>query len=78
MFLNFQLLVLVCRATFFFSLCFLPQVEWTPRYPDSKEGRVSLYEQSLEASGYGVHAANHTGVFPPQRQWDPFEVREAV
>ena len=36
------------------------------------------YEQSLEASGHGVHAANHTGVFPPQRQWDPFEVREAV
>ena len=27
------------------TLCFLPQVEWTARCPDSKEGRVSL--QSL-------------------------------
>ena len=24
------------------TLCFVPQVEWTPRCPDSKEGRVSL------------------------------------
>ena len=24
------------------TLCFLPQLEWTPRCPDSKEGWVSL------------------------------------
>ena len=24
------------------TLCFLPLVEWTQRYPDSKEGRISL------------------------------------
>ena len=29
------------------TLCFLLQVKWTPRCPDSKEGRISL--QSLNA-----------------------------
>ena len=24
------------------TVCFLSQVEWTPRDPDSKEGRISL------------------------------------
>ena len=31
-------------------LCFLPEVEWTTRCPDSKEGRVSL--QWLNAGSY--------------------------
>ena len=34
------------------TLCYLPQVEWTPRCRDSKEGRVSL--QWLNAGSYFI------------------------
>ena len=34
------------------TLCFLPEVKWTPRCPDSKEGRVSL--QWLNAGSYFI------------------------